>query len=193
MLKQLFVHYKLIFCHFFDANLSCIEYSLALKLSYPRTFTTRRNDMKAVTAEVVEVHGQCALDQVTEALARLIPQLSGSAGPSREDIEHLVHDDSSRLLVALVDGFIVGTLTLVRLRTVEGISHEIHCVVVDMEFRGFGVGKMLMMEALRLAAMDDSRYIDLTSRPEREAANRLYNHLGYERRHTNIYRFNMTR
>ena len=34
-----------------------------------------------------------------------------------------------------------------------------------------------------------ARTVDLTSRPSREAANRLYQRLGFRPRQTNIYRF----
>jgi ribosomal protein S18 acetylase RimI-like enzyme len=33
--------------------------------------------------------------------------------------------------------------------------------------------------------------VDLTSRPSREAANRLYQRIGFERRETNVYRYNL--
>ena len=34
-----------------------------------------------------------------------------------------------------------------------------------------------------------AKTIDLTSRPSREAANRLYQRLGFEMRETNVYRY----
>ena len=61
-------------------------------------------------------------------------------------------------------------------------------VVVTAAARGRGVGELLNREALRLARELGARTVDLTSRPEREAANRLYAKLGFERRETNVYR-----
>jgi ribosomal protein S18 acetylase RimI-like enzyme len=62
---------------------------------------------------------------------------------------------------------------------------------VDGGARGHGVG-----EALSRAAIDEARArgavtVDLTSRPSREAANRLYQRIGFVRRDTNVYRFDL--
>ena len=45
-----------------------------------------------------------------------------------------------------------------------------------------------MHAALEWAGQVGARTVDLTSRPDREAANRLYQRLGFERRTTNVYR-----
>jgi ribosomal protein S18 acetylase RimI-like enzyme len=52
-------------------------------------------------------------------------------------------------------------------------------------------------EALNRAALDRAREagattVDLTSRPSREAANRLYQRLGFEQRETNVYRITLS-
>ena len=51
------------------------------------------------------------------------------------------------------------------------------------------MGEALGQEALRRAAAAGSRTVDLTSRPSREAANRLYRRLGFADRETNVYRY----
>jgi ribosomal protein S18 acetylase RimI-like enzyme len=61
--------------------------------------------------------------------------------------------------------------------------------VVDETARGKGVGAALNTEAISLAHEMGAKSIDLTSRPSREAANRLYQRLGFEQRDTNVYRF----
>jgi ribosomal protein S18 acetylase RimI-like enzyme len=38
-----------------------------------------------------------------------------------------------------------------------------------------------------------AKTVDLTSRPSREAANRLYQRVGFERRDTNVYRYRLER
>jgi ribosomal protein S18 acetylase RimI-like enzyme len=62
--------------------------------------------------------------------------------------------------------------------------------VVDGDMRGRGVGGMLVRAALDRAALMGARTVDLTSRPSRVDANRLYLNLGFEPRETNVYRFN---
>ena len=52
-------------------------------------------------------------------------------------------------------------------------------VVVDSAQRGKGVGEALTREALRVAQAAGATTVDLTSRPSREAANRLYQRIGF--------------
>src|SRR5207245_250407 len=76
-------------------------------------------------------------------------------------------------------GGIVGNLTLVLFRIPPGMRAWIEDVVVDDGARGRGVGEALNEEAIRRAAAAGARSVDLTSRPSREAANRLYRRLGF--------------
>jgi ribosomal protein S18 acetylase RimI-like enzyme len=62
-------------------------------------------------------------------------------------------------------------------------------VVVDATARGQGVGEALNRSALEVAERRGARTVDLTSRPSREAANRLYRRLGFVERETNVYRY----
>ena len=86
-------------------------------------------------------------------------------------------------------GPIVGTLTLVVFRIPTGVRAWIEDVVVDESVRGRGVGKALTLAAVDLATKVGARTVDLTSRPSREEANRLYRRLGFELRDTNVYRY----
>jgi ribosomal protein S18 acetylase RimI-like enzyme len=134
-------------------------------------------------------------DQVTpelvDAFRRLVPQLSGSSPPpAAEQLAQIVGSEATSLLVARVDdGSIIGTLTLVVFRIPTGMRAIIEEVVVDEAGRGQGVGELLTRAALELAAKEGARTVDLTSRPSREAANRLYERLGFQRRETNVWRY----
>ncbi len=86
-------------------------------------------------------------------------------------------------------GEIVGTLTLAMFPIPTGLRAWIEDVVVDEAARGQGVATALTLEALRLAREQGARTVDLTSRPSREAAGRLYEHLGFQRRDSRLYRF----
>ena len=132
-------------------------------------------------------------DEIVAAFRRLIPQLSRSAiAPTPELLREIVEAGSSTVLIArdLRDsGRIVGTLTLVVFRIPTGVRAWIEDVVVDEAVRGRGVGEALSAEAIRRALGAGARTVELTSRPSREAANRLYRRLGFTLRDTNVYRY----
>ena len=130
--------------------------------------------------------------ELVEAFERLTPQLSSSnPPPSAEALEAVVTSDATRLLVARSDNAIVGSLTLVLVRIPTGLRAIIEDVVVDERSRGQGVGRALNEHALEVARAAGAVTVDLTSRPSREAANRLYLSLGFEVRDTNVYRYRL--
>ena len=95
------------------------------------------------------------------------------------------------LLVARTEGTIVGTLTLAMFPIPTGFRAWIEDVVVDEAARGKGVGEALTNEAIGLARAAGARTVDLTSRPSRAAAGRLYERAGFEERDTRVYRYRM--
>jgi ribosomal protein S18 acetylase RimI-like enzyme len=125
------------------------------------------------------------------ALGRLVSQLSSSAPTLTDDqLRQIIEGPATRLLIARdEEGAIIGSLTLAVFRIPTGVRAWIEDVVVDEAARGQGAGEALSREAVRLAQEAGARTIDLTSRPDRESANRLYERLGFERRATNVYRF----
>ncbi len=130
-------------------------------------------------------------DALVAAFARLVPQLSSSSPPpTADELDAIVSSPATALLVAR-DGedVIVGSMTLALFRVPTGVRAWIEDVVVDDAARGAGVGEALVMASVRLAEEAGAKSVDLTSRPSREAANRLYVRLGFEPRQTNVYRF----
>ena len=131
-------------------------------------------------------------DDVVQAFEMLIPQLSKSnPSPSRSELEALVKSEASTLFLAKLDGRIVGSLTLAMFRIPTGVRVWIEDVVVDDSARGHGAGEALNRAALDFAKANAAITVDLTSRPSREAANRLYQRLGFTLRETNVYRRNL--
>ncbi len=129
-------------------------------------------------------------DELVEAMARLVPQLSSSnPPPSAAALQEIVDSDAVRLLVACDEHGVVGTLTLVLFRIPTGVRAWIEDVVVDEGARGSGVGRSLNEAAIERALAAGAVSVDLTSRPSREDANRLYQRLGFSKRETNVYRF----
>ncbi len=132
-------------------------------------------------------------DELVRAFERLIPQLSSSnPPPTRQELQAIVDSPATILLVAEEDGYLYGSLTLVLFRIPTGLRAWIEDVVVDGEARGKGVGQSLNEAALDHARAVGAATVDLTSRPSREAANRLYQRLGFKARETNIYRFDLS-
>jgi ribosomal protein S18 acetylase RimI-like enzyme len=127
-------------------------------------------------------------DALAAAVARLVPQLS----PKRQaaglaELAELVATPGTSLIVARDGADVLGMLTLIVYRVPTGVRAWIHDVVVDETARGRGVGEALAREALRLAESAGAISVELTTRQEREAANRLYRRLGFELRETNVY------
>ena len=129
---------------------------------------------------------------VLAACHRLIPQLSSSSAPiSAQELEEVIESNATVLFAARSGQEIVGLLTLAIFRIPTGVRAWIEDVVVDNQARGQGVGDALNRAALAEAERRGAKTVDLTSRPSREAANRLYQRLGFKQRDTNVYRYDL--
>ena len=143
--------------------------------------------VELITAATPEIH---------EAMGRLIPQLSRSAAPMSEaDVERFLAQGGVHLFVFRPDSAdasgerpVLGMLSLAVFEIPTGVRAWIEDVVVDSGARGHGAGLALVEAALEHAKGIGARTVDLTSRPSREAANRLYRRAGFVQRETNVYR-----
>ena len=145
------------------------------------------------SVEIVEA--TAVTPELVAAFERLIPQLSSSNPPPTEDeLTALVDSEASILLIAVdhdAGDAILGSLTLVWFRIPTGVRAWIEDVVVDRDARGKGVGESLNLHALERARRLGAKTVDLTSRPSREVANRLYQRIGFVARDTNVYRIKL--
>lgn len=130
---------------------------------------------------------------LVEAVQRLTPQLSRSKPPpTAGEIAEIVTAPATDLFVATDDaGTVLGISTLAVFRIPTGLRAWIEDVVVDEAGRNQGVGAALTRAMTDRAAELGCLTVDLTSRPSREAANRLYQKLGFQARETNVYRFDV--
>ena len=143
--------------------------------------------VELITAATPEIH---------EAMGRLIPQLSRSAAPMSEaDVQRFLSQDSVHLFAFRPDEAdaqgnrpILSMLSLVAFEIPTGVRAWVEDVVVDEAARGQGAGFALVEAAVEHAKKVGARTVDLTSRPSREAANRLYQRAGFQLRETNVYR-----
>lgn len=140
---------------------------------------------------MIEISELIQADEETlSSVNHLLPQLSSSAQVITLDrLRTLVSSDCTRLYLAKEGGHVHGMLSLVVFPIPTGTKAWVEDVVVDDAARGKGVGKSLMRHAMEQAEMLGAKAVDLTSRPSREAANKLYQSLGFETRETNVYRY----
>jgi ribosomal protein S18 acetylase RimI-like enzyme len=136
------------------------------------------------------------IEQVTEtnqdlyvAFQRLLPQLTDNhPAPSRKDLAALVASGDSILFIARTEeGQIQGAACVTIYRVPTGLRAVIEDVIVDESARGQGLGESLVRHALEAARSRGAPAVTLTSNPRREAANRLYQRMGFKLRHTNAY------
>ncbi|KAG1047655.1 hypothetical protein G6F43_009909 [Rhizopus delemar] len=121
-------------------------------------------------------------------LRTLLSQLSSSA--NENSLMSALSSPQTIILAAFINDILVGTASCVYSYCVTGTRVHVEDVVVDAGYRGKGIGSELIHHAIKRAKMLDAKTIDLTSRPDREAANRLYKKLGFILRDTNVYRYN---
>ena len=147
--------------------------------------------MSAGGGEITVEAAVTADPELYGAVVRLLPQLSGSAAPpTAYDLETIIESPATTLFVARDRAArIVGMLTLAVFKAPSGVRAWIEDVVVDGAARGAGAGAALVRAAVDFAATKGARTVDLTSRPDREAANRLYVREGFAARRTNVYRY----
>lgn len=153
-------------------------------------------ELMMTNRDAIEIERAARVDaELVSALRRLVPQLSSSApAPTVDQLREMIESPCTTVLLARTraGGDIVGSLTLVVFRIPTGVRAWIEDVVVDSSARGRGVGEALSREALRLAVEKGARTVELTSRPSRAAANRLYRRLGFVERETSVYRYTLS-
>lgn len=130
-----------------------------------------------------------ATQELWVAFQRLVPQLTNNNPPPSLDLlAALVQSEASTLLIARADdGSILGAATLTVYLVPTGTRAIIEDVIVDGAARGQGIGEALVRRCLEIAREKGAPAVTLTSNPRREAANRLYQRMGFLRRETNAY------
>jgi ribosomal protein S18 acetylase RimI-like enzyme len=125
-------------------------------------------------------------------MASLMPQLNPAlAGPTHSELIALLGDPATTLIVASDDETIVAAATVVVYTTPAWVKARIEDVVVDEAARGRGIGEALINECLNVARKRGASVVELQSARRREAANRLYPRMGFEKRESNVYRMTL--
>jgi len=125
-------------------------------------------------------------------MAALMPQLNPAlVGPTQSELIALLVDPATTLIVASDDETIVAAATVVVYTTPAWVKARIEDVVVDEAARGRGIGEALINECLNVARKRGASVVELQSARRREAANRLYPRMGFEKRESNVYRMTL--
>jgi len=132
-------------------------------------------------------------DEILEAVQRLTSEIgSHKTPPTQEELTTLINSESATLWVArfpVQTSPITGMLTINIYRVPTGIRSIVEDVAVDSDYRRKGIAKVLMQAAIEFARQAGANGVALTSNPKREAANLLYQSMGFEKRNTNAYFF----
>ena len=130
-------------------------------------------------------------EEIFEAVKSLVPQLGAhKAPPTWDELSALVKSEASTLLIARFPdetGKIAGILSLTVYRVPTGVRSIVEDVIVDENMRRRGIAETLMLRAIDLAREAGASGVSLTSNPKREAANKLYQSMGFQKRETNAY------
>ena len=126
--------------------------------------------------------------EIVEAFSILMPQLTAKSEiPDRKYLEEIIETKNTYLFMAC-NPDIVGSITVVVTNTPSGSKAWIEDVIVDKSTRGQSIGRELVSFVIYFAKKLNIKSINLTSSPDRVAANKLYQKLGFILRETNVYR-----
>ncbi len=138
----------------------------------------------------VDIHlAESLSDEDLAAIERLLPQLSSSARFDGARVRSMLAHDGTDLIVARDGGRLVGMATLASFPLPTGVRGHLDDVVVDQQLRGRGIARLLLEAVIELARERGLRTLDLTSRPSRQSAIRLYESVGFERRASVLMRY----
>jgi ribosomal protein S18 acetylase RimI-like enzyme len=85
----------------------------------------------------------------------------------------------------------VGSGTLAVFPVPTGLRGHIEDVVVDRSVHGNGIGEAIVVQLLAKARELGIESVSLTCNPTREAANKMYQKLGFKKRETNVYWYDL--
>lgn len=100
--------------------------------------------------------------------------------------EQINRNADHRLIVAELDGKVIGTLHLIFLPSISyrgGLRAQVESVRVDRQYQNLGIGSEMMKWTIARAKEDGARMVQLTTHRTRQAAHRFYERLGFKGNH----------
>jgi ribosomal protein S18 acetylase RimI-like enzyme len=124
------------------------------------------------------------------AVTSLLPQLTSSGRTmTAAELNTMIASPHSTLFVAKDEDRIVGMISLAVVQMPTGLRSYLEDLVIDSSYRQRGAATALLQAAIGLARSSGARTLDMTSRPSRAGAIRLYERVGFQRRDTNAFRY----
>lgn len=143
------------------------------------------------TLEILDKVGPFEVKDIQQLAIQLGENHLGKISGELKYIEHVIENPNAKIVVARNhEARIVGMVTVIVITKIAYDEARIEDVVVDESMRGQGLGKAIMSKAIETAWEMGADKIELTSRASREAANALYQKLGFKIRETNVYIMN---
>ncbi|HKI54135.1 MAG TPA: GNAT family N-acetyltransferase [Anaerolineales bacterium] len=100
--------------------------------------------------------------------------------------EQIDNDTNHELVVAELNGEVIGTLQLMFLPSISfqgGLRAQVESVRVDTKYRDQGIGSKLMQWTIDRAKARGAHVVQLTTHKSREEAHRFYERLGFKGSH----------
>lgn len=100
--------------------------------------------------------------------------------------EQIDNDPNNELIVAELNGEVVGTLHLIFIPSISyqgGLRAEVESVRVDRNCQNQGIGSEMMKWAVERAQGRNAHLVQLTTHRSREDAHRFYERLGFKASH----------
>ena|ERR1043165_5824188 len=100
--------------------------------------------------------------------------------------EQINADPNHELIVAELNGEVIGTLHLMLLPSISyqgGLRAQVESVRVDKRFQSQGIGSQMMQWAMERARQRDAYVVQLTTHKSRVDAHRFYERLGFKGSH----------
>ncbi len=130
-------------------------------------------------------------DETAEQIYKIKAELSPSHKQNSEKYARAASNPGTIVLGAWDKDELAGLAVVNTVYTLGASIYDIDDVVVLGKYQGQGVGKSLMQFVIELARSQGISKLRLTSKPERKAANQLYQTLGFVKKETNSYRLDV--
>jgi ribosomal protein S18 acetylase RimI-like enzyme len=141
-----------------------------------------------ISIEILKSATPSQFSDISRLLSQLHAGSSTAYEPTADRLRALLADHNADIVVALDNERIIGMALLFTLARIDETSGYVDDVVVDDAYRGQGIATRILERVVSRAKERNHTHIDLTSRPSREAANHLYQKIGFVKRETNPYR-----
>lgn len=121
------------------------------------------------------------VDCETKFLAREPGELSFTVEQEEAFIINVIGDANQQMLVALIDGQIVGNCSVGRVMNKRRYLHRAALgICVRQAFWGMGIGKILMQESIKWCKNKGIEQLELEVVTHNERALKMYQKLGFE-------------